>query len=398
MRNLYNRNLLNVVQSGTVALADKVRKLEAGGRTIIPLHTGDPDFPTPEPIIKAAYEAIRSGFTHYSNSRGLEELRIAISENLISKGSIPYSPSDEILITHGAIHAYYIALSTIAEPGDEFIMQGPTWMTHFNTVRLVGGVPVFAEGRVENNFRVSPDDLESKITSRTKAIIINSPSNPTGGIYTSQELKKIVDITLKHHLYLIADEVYDRILLNEQLEFTSLASFPEIRDRLLLCNSFSKTFAMTGWRIGFLCADNKLISQALKISQCSITNIAPFIQKAALVALTDKSIPASVDSMIKEYRLRANLVMNIAEKYSDSPVRIKMPQGAFYFFVNIAGLNRGNSQITAEMLLDEISVAAVPGSVFGPGGEGYLRLTVAASRDNVLEGFNRLLNLKKLNP
>jgi len=394
MENKFNQNLLNVFQSGTVALADKVRKLEAAGKTIIPLHTGDPDFNTPEPIIKAAYDAMRSGFTHYADSRGLIELRTAISEQVAHNKCIKYSPTDEILVTHGGIHAYFLALMTIIEPGDEFIIQDPTWMTHYNSVKLVGGIPVFIEGKEENTFCLAPQEIEAKITSKTKAIIINSPCNPTGGIYSQASLKKIVDLALKHNIYIIADEVYGRIILNEQQKFTSLASFTEIKDKLLLCNSFSKTYAMTGWRIGFLCSNSALISQALKISQCTITNVAPFAQKAAFTALTNSSVTTSVDTMIKEYRHRADLVMKIAKERPTSPVKLKMSEGAFYFFANTAGLNRGNSQQTAETLLEEISVAAVPGSVFGKNGEGYLRLTIAASRNNVVEGFSRLLNLK----
>jgi aspartate/methionine/tyrosine aminotransferase len=394
MRSQFNSNLNNVLQSGTIALADKVRRIEADGKKIIPLHTGDPDFATPEPIIRAANEAMKAGFTHYANSRGIDELRKSISEYLIKRGLISYSPADEILVTHGGIHAYFIALMTIVETGDEIIIQDPTWMSHFNIIKLLGGVPVSVDGKEENNFCMLAGDIESKITSKTKAIVINSPSNPTGGIYGSTSLKKIIKIALRYNLFIIADEVYDHIILDPTQKFTSLASFEEIKERLFLCNSFSKTFAMTGWRVGYLCTHSKILNQALKIAQCTITNVAPFIQKAAHVALTDATVEPAVAAMVNEYKYRAEKVMELVKKFPQSPVRLTKPKGAFYFFADVRGMNKGNSQQVAESLLDEIAVAAVPGSVFGTNGEGYLRLTIAASREYVVEGFTRLLSLK----
>ena len=392
MKNSYNQNLNTIVQSGTVALADKVRKLESEGKRIIPLHTGDPDFATPEPIVNAALEAMHAGFTHYSNSRGLDELRKSISEYLVTRGLINYNSANEILVTHGGIHAYFLALSSIIERGDEVIIPDPTWMSHFNIIKLVGGVPVSVPTYAENNFCMKMEDIEARITSKTKAIVINSPSNPTGGIYDKTTLEKIIEIAVRHDLYIIADEVYDHIILDTTIKFTSLASFESIKDRLLVCNSFSKTFAMTGWRIGYLCGPAIILNQTLKISQCTITNVVPFIQKAAYTALTNVSITNYVDTMVNEYRYRCDKVMEIYNA-SNSSIKLIKPQGAFYFFADIRGLNIGNSQQVAENLLDKIGLAAVPGSVFGTNGEGYLRLTIAASREAVMDGFTRLFNL-----
>ena len=394
MNNIYNTKLNSILQSGTVALADKVRKLEAQRNIIIPLHTGDPDFATPEIIVHAAMDALKAGFTHYSNSRGLDELRKAISENLIQKGLIEYAPSNEIIITNGGIHAYFLALSSVIEQGDEVIIQDPTWMSHFNIIKMTGGVPVSIPVCAEENWCMRPEAIVASITPKTKAIVINSPSNPTGGIYDKETLEGIIEIALKYDLFIISDEVYDQIILDETEKFTSIASYKAIKDRLLLCNSFSKTYAMTGWRIGYLCCPSKILNQTLKVSQCTITNVAPFIQKAAFIALTDPAIPNHVTNMVKEYRYRAEKVMEIYMKYPLSPIKLFKPRGAFYFFADIRGLNMESSQDVAESLLEKISVATVPGSVFGKNGEGYLRLTIAAPREAVIEGFTRLFQLK----
>ncbi len=390
MKEFYNLNLDRIQQSGTVALADKVRQLEAGGRKIIPLHTGDPDFATPAPIIDAAHKAMKDGLTHYSNSRGLPALREEVSKYFSGRYSALYKAGTEILITNGGIHAYFLAITSIIKPGDEVLVQDPTWMSHVNIVKLAGGTPVTVVSNTPGSFIPSADDYRKKITSKTRAIIINSPGNPTGEIAGKEHLQSILNLAQQHNLYVISDEVYDNLVFDNK-KFTSASSFAEHKERVIIVNSFSKTFAMTGWRVGYLAAHENVIENALKVSQCTITNEAPFIQQAALEGMRSKEVWNIVEVMRKKYEWRANEVMKLFNDSGNTKLKIKKPAGAFYFFIDVKQLGWGNAEQTAMRLLDECSVAVVPGTVFGAQGEGYIRMTFAASDEHVLEGFKRIL-------
>ncbi|MEO6669099.1 MAG: pyridoxal phosphate-dependent aminotransferase [Ferruginibacter sp.] len=387
-----NNHIDSVKQSGTVALADRVRQLERQGKRIIPLHTGDPDFNTPALIIEASARAIQNGLTHYSNSRGLTELREAISEYLKIYNNASFDPGSEILVTQGGIHAYFLALTSIINEGDEVLIPDPTWMSHPNIIKLVGGIPIPVASSGIENLLPSIEDLERKISSHTKAVVINSPGNPTGEIATKEYFSQLMQLAERHDLFIISDEVYDQFVF-EGSGFCSATSFPEAKHRLILINSFSKTFAMTGWRIGYLAAPKNIIDNALKVSQSTITNVVPFIQKAALEGLTNKAVWPEVEKMRKQYEWRANEVMKLFSNSKNTLISFKKPKGAFYFFIDIRKLNWGNSEQTAARILDELSIAVVPGTVFGQAGEGYVRATFAAADELVLEGFSRLLNI-----
>ena len=319
-------------------------------------------------------------------------MREAISNYLKENNNAAFDPGSEILVTHGGIHAYFLALKSIINAGDEVLVQDPTWMSHPNIIKLVGGVPVAVASGDAANFLPSIDDLEKKITNKTKAIVINSPGNPTGEIASKEYFSQLIQMAGRYDLYIISDEVYDQFVF-EGTKFCSATSFTEAKNRVILINSFSKTFAMTGWRIGYLAAPKKIIDNALKISQSTITNVVPFIQKAALEGLINKAVWTEVEKMRKQYEWRANEVMKLYAQAKNTLISFKKPKGAFYIFMDIKKLNWGNSEQTSMRILEELSIAVVPGTVFGAAGEGYVRATFAATDELVIDGFSRLLNI-----
>lgn len=383
-----NEVLAQLSESFTIALADRVRQMKREGIPVIALQTGDPDFKTPREIMDAAYEAMADGFTHYSNSRGLPHLRDAISDKVMRQTKALYEPS-EILVTHGAIHAYYVALQSILNRGDAVLVPDPTWQTHANTVKLLGGEAIRVGGLPENGFFPTIEAWQKAFTPKTKALVINSPSNPTGFVAKRAYLEKLLQFAQANNLYIISDEVYDNLLYGA--EFTSMASLDGAKERLLLLNSLSKTYAMTGWRIGYLCAPREIIDNALKASQYTITNVAEFIQRAAVVALTHEGVEAQSAAFREAYARRREKVLALYDSYESSPIELTAPEGAFYFFLDARKLAIPSEEI-CERLLNEVHVAVVPGSAYGSAGEGFLRMTIAASDEDVTEGFKRIMD------
>jgi aspartate/methionine/tyrosine aminotransferase len=374
-------------ESATVALADRVRQLRASGRDIIPLQTGDPDFPTPEPIVEAARQAIRRGYTHYSFSRGLPELREAIVKVMGQQGTA-YSPETEILVTHGGVHAYHCGLQAILNPGDEVLVPDPAWMTHVNMAVMLGGAPVRVPSYAADGFVAGIDAWEAAITERTSALVVNFPNNPTGCVPERTYLERLLEFAQRHHLYVISDEVYDHILFDGR-RHTSFASLPGAHERTLLVNSFSKTYAMSGWRIGWLAGPSGVIDQALKATQNSITCLAPFVQKAAAFALADPDMNDAARRMGREYERRRDMTIKAWEEERVQAMRPIKPDGAFYIFWDARALRRPSLSI-AESLLEDAGVSVVPGGVYGAQGEGFLRTTLAADEPSLLEGTRRM--------
>ncbi|NVL89469.1 MAG: pyridoxal phosphate-dependent aminotransferase [Desulfobacterales bacterium] len=385
-----NQKLQAVWESATVALADRVRELKAEGKHVIALQTGDPDFPTPEPIVEAAYQALKDGLTHYSNSRGLPELREAISQKLFQEHGVHYDPGAEILVTSGGVHAYFCALNAILSLGEEVLVPDPAWMTHSNVITLLGGKAKHVPSEPENDFWPKVDAWEESVSPKTVALVINSPNNPTGSVATEDYLRKVVDFANRHDLHIISDEVYNAILFDSQ-RHVCMASFPEARDRILLVNSFSKTYAMTGWRIGYLAAPAAIVSQALKASQHTITNVSPFVQKAALCALNDADVAAAVSKMVARYQQRRDMALKILKERSRVGIDVVKSKGAFYLFLDIRKLGMPSNTF-AKRLLDEALISTVPGSVYGVCGEGFLRVTTATSEEVIEAGIQGLLD------
>jgi aspartate/methionine/tyrosine aminotransferase len=384
-----NRQFDLIRQSATVAMADHVLALKASGRRIIGLQVGDPDFATPPAVIDVALRAMQDGLTHYDSSRGHADLRRAAAIKLSRDDGVTYDPQTEILVTHGGVHAYYVGLQAILNPGDEVLIPDPSWATHANMVTMLRGVAVRIPAPAENGFIPSLDSWEKALTPRTRVIVINYPSNPTGAYPTRSYLQELQNLAAAHDLWIVSDEVYGSLYYGEKP--TCAVAFDGAHVRTLVVNSLSKAYAMTGWRVGFLAAPARVIENALKAGQNSITCVAPFIQKAAAFALTDPAIQQVTADMRAAYARRRDLVLRLSHELESEKVRVIPPQGAFYFFLDFRALKLTSLEI-CNRLLEEAGVALVPGSAFGAQGEGFARLCIAASEQDVEAGFRAIVN------
>jgi aspartate/methionine/tyrosine aminotransferase len=383
-----NRQFELIRQSPTIAITDRITLLKAAGRSILPLHVGDPDFDTPRPILEAAFESMNSGMTHYVPSRGLPELRQAVAEKLQRDNAASYDLDTEVLVTHGSIHAYYLAMQSILNPGDDVLVPDPTWATHANMAVMLRGnvirVPAFAE----DGFIPKLEAWENTLTPKTRLIVINYPSNPTGAYPDRAYLQRLHEFAAAHDLWVVSDEVYENLYYGEKP--VCAAGFQGAKERTILVNSLSKTYAMTGWRVGYLAAPKRVIDNALKAGQNSITCVAPFVQKAAAFALSDPSMQQAAAEMRAVYARRRRIVLDVTRKAGDSPVTVRPAMGAFYFFLDFRALNRPSLEI-CERLLEEAGVGLIPGSAFGRQGEGFVRMTIAASNRDVATGMKSIL-------
>jgi aspartate/methionine/tyrosine aminotransferase len=383
-----NAQFEKIRQSQTVAMSDRILALKASGRKIIGLQTGDPDFATPRAIVVAAATALQDGFTHYAPSRGLPRVRQAAATKLQRDNSISYDPDTELLVTHGGIHAYYLAMQSILNPGDEVLIPDPAWATHSNMVTMLRGTVKRVPASPDNGFIPPFESWEQALSPTTRAIVLNYPANPTGAYPTREYLQRLQDFAGQHHLWVISDEVYENLYYGERP--VSAGALDGAKERTILVHSLSKTYAMTGWRVGYLAAPRRVIDNAVKASQNSITCVAPFIQKAAEFALTDAAMQAAATQMRMAYAHRRELVMRLATELESDLVFATPPMGAFYFFLDIRALGMPSFEV-CENILHEAGVGLMPGTAFGDGGEGFLRMTIAASDADVEQGFRKIV-------
>ena len=375
-------------QSATVSLTDRILALKASGKPIISLQVGDPDFGTHPAIAEVALKAMQEGQTHYGPSNGTLELRKAIAHKLQRDEGVSYDPNTEILVTNGGIHAYYTAMQSILNPGDDVLIPDPSWATHSNMATMLRGNVIRIPAPAENGFIPHFDSWLKALTPKTRVIVLNYPSNPTGAYPTREYLQQLQNFAAKNNLWIVSDEVYGSLYYGDKP--TSAAAIEGAKERTLLVHSLSKSYAMTGWRIGFLAAPANVISNALKASQNSITCVAPFIQKAAAFALTDPNMQEVTQTMRAGYAKRRELVLKLARDYESDKVIVTPSQGAFYFFLDMRPLKMSSAEI-CEKLLDDVGVALVPGSAFGEQGEGFARLCIAASDEDVEAGFRKIV-------
>ena len=369
--------------SPTVALTDKTRVLKSQGLDIISFGAGEPDFDTPVHIVEAAVDSLRSGFTHYVSSRGISELLDAIAFRLRTRNGISVEPGKEIIVTGGSKMAIYISLMGLLNPGDEVLVLDPAWVSYDPMIRLASGKPVHVPLDWRKNFCLEQEKIEAHVSPRTKAIILNSPNNPTGQVVSLEELKIIEKLATKHDFFVISDEIYDRIAYGAQS--ISPASLPGMRSRTLTTNGFSKAYAMTGWRLGYVAGSEDLISQILRVQQHVVTCATSFAQAAGVAALNGPQEP--IEDMVSEYRRRRGLIV---DALNDLPgVTCPMPAGAFYVFPRFEGLNLTSQELAAR-LLEESLVATTPGSAFGQAGEGHLRLSFACAIEDIEIGVRRM--------
>ncbi len=372
--------------SPTLAITAKANAMKAAGEDVVNFGAGEPDFDTPEPIIEAAVDALRGGFTKYTPSAGIKELKEAVAAKLLRENNVKVSP-DQVVMSCGAKQSVYQTMQVLLDPGDEVILIAPYWMTYAEQIRLAGGVPKVVKAPAENGFVPSLDQLKEAVGPRTKAILINSPSNPTGAILPRGTLKEIASLALRHNLWIVTDEIYERLIYGGE-SHTSLASLSaEVAERTITIGGCSKSYSMTGWRIGFAAAPLP-VAKALSNLQDQITsNPTSFAQKGATVAF---NLPAeAVEAMRAEFEARRDLISRLL---GDIPgVKMPMPKGAFYAFPDVTAYLGGRIATDLDLagyLLEEAKVAVIPGTVFE--GEGHIRLTYACSRADIERGVGRI--------
>lgn len=375
-------------QSATVAMGDRITTLKASGRDIIGLQQGDPDFATPQAVIDVACKALQDGLTHYSPSRGFLDLRTAIAKKLIRDEGVSYEPASEILVTQGGIHAYFAAMLSVLNPGDDVLIPDPSWATHINLAMMLRANVIRVPSFAEDGFLPTFEAWEKAVTSKTRVIVVNYPSNPTGVNPSREYLQKLQDFAKAHDLWVLSDEVYGSLYFENKS--VSAAAIDGAKERTLIVNSLSKTYAMTGWRVGFLAAPAPVIENALKVGQNSTTCVAPFIQKAAAFALTDPEVQQATVTMRAAYARRRDLVVRLSHELECDSVRVTPPQGAFYYFLDLRPLNMKSDDM-CERILEEKGVGLVSGSAFGEQGEGFIRMSIAASDEEVEMGFRKIV-------
>jgi aspartate aminotransferase len=377
--------------SMTVAIDSKAKELKAAGKDVVGLGAGEPDFDTPEHIKAAAIKSIQDGMTKYTPPAGMLPMKEAICRKFKRENNLDYK-NDNIVVSSGAKHSITNVLLALIEEGDEVIIPTPYWVTYPELVKFVGGKPVFVEAGVENEFRITPEQLEAAITPKTKMVIINSPSNPTGSLYTEDTLRQFAEIIVRHDLYCMSDEIYEHLLYDEE-KHASIASFgPEIFERTIVVNGVSKAFAMTGWRIGYIGASAK-IAKAMSTVQSQATHHPANASQYASIAALDGGLE-SVKTMGVEFVKRRDFV--VSELRSIEGVQIPTPKGAFYAFPDVStylgkSVNgrkiEGSIDLCAFLLEDQL-LAVVPGAAFGA--DGCIRLSYATGMATLEEALKRL--------
>lgn len=377
--------------SETLAITAKANALRAEGRDVIGFGAGEPDFDTPENIKAAAIRAIEAGFTKYTPVGGTDELKDAIIAKLKRDNSLEYKRS-QIVVSCGAKHTLYNLAQALFEPGDEVIIPAPYWVSYPDIVVLAGGTPVIVDTLEKDGFKMKPEQLQAAITERTKAVVINSPSNPTGAAYSPEELKALAAVLLDKEIFVICDDIYEKIIY-ANFPFENIATAePRIKDRTIVVNGVSKAYAMTGWRIGYAAGPEQLIAAIIKIQSQNTSNPASISQKAAVEALNGGQ--GVVEKMVSEFRQRRDVIVTLLNEIDG--VKCLSPEGAFYVFPNVSGIYGRSFQgkkITdstelINYLLDEANVATVPGAAFG--NDNHIRLSYATSLKNIEEGLKRI--------
>jgi aspartate aminotransferase len=381
-----------VKPSPTLAVSGKAKEMAASGIDVVDFSVGEPDFPTPQPIKDAAVRAIREDFTHYTMAAGIPELRAAICEKLKRDNELTYEPA-EIIVTTGAKQALYNVCMALLGRGDRVVIPTPAWVSYEPQVALCDAEPLLVEALPENGFRVTPEQLEEAITPDVKAMILNNPSNPTGAAYAREELAALSEVLLRHDIWVISDEIYEKLIYDD-FRFVSFPTLdPAWKERCVVINGVSKAYAMTGWRIGYAAAPRAVIAAMGKLQGHSTSNANSIAQKAAVAALSGPQ--DELETMRRAFEERRDLMLGLMEEIPD--VRCVRPQGAFYLFPDWSpylGRKAGDRVIgtcvdLASYLLEKAHVAVVPGAGFGVE-HGYVRFSYASAPERIREGMRRV--------
>lgn len=375
-----------VQTSPTIKVLDRVKELTRAGEDVVSLSAGEPDSVTPQHIREYAKQALDDGYTFYPDSRGLMELREAIAEKFLRDNRIEVDPKKEIVVTVGGKEAIYAVMMATIDPGDEVIVSDPCWVSYVPCVKLAGGKPVYMPLSEDDNFRVSAERLEKAISKKTKMLIINSPNNPLGTVVTRSELETIADLAKHKKFLVLSDELYEKIIFDNE-KHVSIASLSGMKDYAITVNGFSKSLAMTGWRLGYLESPSSIAERVVAIHGHLVTGACTFAQRAAALAMQDPRTQKSIEDMVSEYSKRRDLVVN--ELAKDAKIACVTPKVTFYVFPNISGYGLSSEEFSS-LLLEKCKVAVLPGDSFGPGGRGFIRLSFATSRDSLIKAFNRI--------
>jgi len=368
---------LNRIQgSATLAIAKLASEIAQEGNDVITLSLGEPDFTTPKHICKSAMQSLRRGDTHYTPSAGIPELIDAVAKKLHTDNGIDVT-SDQILVTPGAKQAVFVAIQAVLDEGDEAILLDPAWVSYDACIIYAGARTVWAP----TNRDFMPPDLGEHITDKTKLIIINSPGNPTGAVFNRKYLEEIADLAIDNDIMVLSDEIYEKIIYDKT--HFSIGSFDGMLDRVITINGFSKAYAMTGWRLGYMAAPTDITVAALKLQSHSVSHATSFVQHAGITALC--SDQRSVDEMTTEFRARRDILV---DGLTSIGFNCRKPDGAFYVFLDVSEYGGGDA--VAEQLLREAHIAVTPGSAFGPGSSDYIRISYAASRERIYDALDRI--------
>ncbi|WP_129597411.1 pyridoxal phosphate-dependent aminotransferase [Anaerophilus nitritogenes] len=390
MKTGLSKKNMEISSSITLAITAKAKKMKEDGVDVISFGAGEPDFNTPKHIRDAAIDALDKGLTGYTAASGLPKLKEAICEKLKKENNLIYK-TENVVVSNGAKHSLYNALQAICNPEDEVIVALPYWVSYTELVKLADATPILVHTKEEDGFKYTKESLEKVITENTKAIILNSPNNPTGTVYTKDELKMIADLALKNNIYIISDEIYEK--LTYEGEHISIASLgDEIKKLTIVVNGMSKAYAMTGWRIGYLACEKEIAKIITNIQSHATSNPNTMAQYASIVALEEDQEP--IQKMVEAFLERRNYMVKTINSIENLSCR--NPEGAFYVMVNISkiigktfkGYKINGSMDLAEYLLDKVNVAVVPGIAFGA--DEYIRLSYATSLENIKEGLKRI--------
>ncbi len=390
-----SEKISKIAPSATLAIDSKFKAMKAEGIDVVGFGAGEPDFDTPQYIKDAAIKAIEEGITKYTPAAGTMELRRTVCKKFKDENGLDYDP-EQIVITNGAKHALVNTFMAILNPGDEVLIPAPFWVSYPEMVKIADGVPVILETKEEDEFKFTAEEFENAIGEKTRAIVLNSPSNPTGMVYTEDELRAIADVAVKHNIFVVSDEIYEHLIYEGN--HTSIASFNDkIKDLTIIINGVSKTYAMTGWRIGYSASNIEIAKAMASLQSHATSNPNSIAQKAAVAALSGNN--GEIETMKKKFEKRRNYMVERINKIDG--VSCRMPHGAFYVLMNMEKLKGkvfSGKKITtakdlAEILLDKAGLALVPCESFGAG--DYLRWSYATSMENIKEGLNRLENFLK---
>ena len=388
-----SKKVAGIAPSLTLAISAKANELKAAGERVINFGVGEPDFNTPDHIIQAAKDALDAGYTKYVAAAGLPALKKAICKKLKNDNNLDYEPT-QIVVSNGGKHALFNALYAIIEEGDEVIIPVPFWLSYPELVKICGGVPVFVHTTRESAYKMSPEQLEAAITPRTKALIFNSPSNPTGAVYTEEEIKKIAHVCEKHGIIVISDEIYEKLIYGGGKHYSIAQVSPEMKELTIVVNGVSKSYAMTGWRLGYLAAPAAVAKAVGSFQSHTTSNVNTMTQYAAIAALEGDTAP--LNKMLEAFAARRLKMLEMLEDFKKYGISYVKPDGAFYVMLvcdqfygkSYKGREIKGSMDVADLLLTEEKVAVTPSVCFGD--DTSIRLSYALSLEDMVEGLNKI--------